>query len=608
MSNTGETNGMPSVTGSPSNNQAATTNIEVEQPTFMSKISKILMYLVMFSVISRMINGPGKATLPFKNLISDDAELNLYFYVSTGTVPMSREKLIKTHKPKLEIVGVKYTSNGNSSFLIENELNFQMKIDEKNIKNQNLYLYVDVQLADEKNNREILSQFTEYESPLFSHLNILKYSENFKETVKQQSMINDLEAGSMSNAGLENSTNIDGSSQDSSETLPNMYYKPEITMYLVSIEQEADVYAFEEMRVMGHPITVNYKNRMFVPPMCLSDFWTMMSDWKPVEKRGNFSIKLDLKFLTMFYYKYMKGIEMNSKMMEENLSVPASKDMFVELLKNNSFTYLAIMFTVNILHSVFSALGFASDVSYYKNLKQLDGVYTKHLFFHIFQMFVAILYVSIEGAHFIVKVELFIGLAIEIWKLKKIFYINFSSKFPFIFIKHRIEFKQQKSKDYETEAVNLMMKYLFGPVAVLYLSYRVYYFRQTLNISLFKFFIEYIFFMMNLFGFILLTPQIYLNYKLKSVEHMPFKALTFKFLNTIIDDLYAFAVKTPTLYRIFCFKDDVIFVIFIYQIIKYRKNKRRFDQEDDIGTNEVIEESKKVEENKQIESNEKKSS
>jgi len=79
-----------------------------------------------------------------------------------------------------------------------------------------------------------------------------------------------------------------------------------------------------------------------------------------------------------------------------------------------------------------------------------------------------------------------------------------------------------------------------------------------------------------------MTPQIYLNYKLKSVEHMPFKALIFKFLNTIMDDLYAFAVKTPTLYRIFVFKDDVIFCIFIYQIIAYRNNTRtNTNQEED---------------------------
>ena len=79
--------------------------------------------------------------------------------------------------------------------------------------------------------------------------------------------------------------------------------------------------------------------------------------------------------------------------------------------------------------------------------------------------------------------------------------------------------------------------------------------------------------MFGVFGFILMTPQIYLNYKLQSVEHFPFKVMIFKFLDTIVDDLEIFALKTPTLYRVFCFKDDVIFVIYLFQLWKYRNNK-----------------------------------
>lgn len=43
------------------------------------------------------------------------------------------------------------------------------------------------------------------------------------------------------------------------------------------------------------------------------------------------------------------------------------------------------------------------------------------------------------------------------------------------------------------------------------------------------------------------------------------RMLTYKFLSTIIDDLFAFIIKMPTLHRIACFRDDVIFVIFLYQ-------------------------------------------
>jgi len=234
---------------------------------------------------------------------------------------------------------------------------------------------------------------------------------------------------------------------------------------------------------------------------------------------------------------------------------------------------------------------------------------------------ITFLYVYMEGANIIVKVELGIALAIEVWKFRKIFKFEINqSKFPYVQISYKISFDKTQSKNYETEAVSLMMKYIFVPVAVLYLSYRIFYYKNLLFLSIFKFVIEYIFFLMNLFGFILLTPQIYLNYKLKSVKHLPLKALTFKFLNTIIDDLYAFAVKTPTLYRVFCFKDDLIFVIYILQIVIYRKNKRNeLEDEEEEGSKIELEnlalkedqknlekvidkdESDRIEENKKIE-------
>lgn len=49
-------------------------------------------------------------------------------------------------------------------------------------------------------------------------------------------------------------------------------------------------------------------------------------------------------------------------------------------------------------------------------------------------------------------------------------------------------------------------------------------------------------------------PQLYLNYKLKSVAHLPWRQMTYKFLNTIIDDLFAFVIKMPILHRISVFR------------------------------------------------------
>ena len=57
----------------------------------------------------------------------------------------------------------------------------------------------------------------------------------------------------------------------------------------------------------------------------------------------------------------------------------------------------------------------------------------------------------------------------------------------------------------------------------------------------------------------------FLNYKLKSVAHLPWRVLVYKSLNTFIDDLFSFIIRMPTMARISCFRDDVVFFIYLYQ-------------------------------------------
>merc|ERR1711974_561765 len=59
----------------------------------------------------------------------------------------------------------------------------------------------------------------------------------------------------------------------------------------------------------------------------------------------------------------------------------------------------------------------------------------------------------------------------------------------------------------------------------------------------------------------------------KSVAHLPWRMMTYKALNTFIDDIFAFVIKMPTMYRIGCFRDDVVFFIFIYKMDPTRVNE-----------------------------------
>lgn len=71
---------------------------------------------------------------------------------------------------------------------------------------------------------------------------------------------------------------------------------------------------------------------------------------------------------------------------------------------------------------------------------------------------------------------------------------------------------------------------------------------------------------------------------------MPARAMTYKFLNTFIDDLFAFTIKMPTLHRLATLRDDVIFFVYLYQAYKYKVDHSRVNEFGQGGENEAVEE------------------
>lgn len=71
---------------------------------------------------------------------------------------------------------------------------------------------------------------------------------------------------------------------------------------------------------------------------------------------------------------------------------------------------------------------------------------------------------------------------------------------------------------------------------------------------------------------------------------MPARAMTYKFLNTFIDDLFAFTIKMPTLHRLATLRDDVIFFVYLYQSYAYKVDYTRVNEFGQGGDDEGVEE------------------
>ena len=115
-------------------------------------------------------------------------------------------------------------------------------------------------------------------------------------------------------------------------------------------------------------------------------------------------------------------------------------------------------------------------------------------------------------------------------------------------------------------ASRMLGKYLMGPLVLCYTAYTLI---NEEHSGWYSWFITSASSAVYGLGFVFMTPQLFLNYKLKSVAHLPWKVLGYRFVNTFIDDLFAFIIRMPTMARISCFRDDVVFIIYLWQRYLY---------------------------------------
>jgi hypothetical protein len=73
-------------------------------------------------------------------------------------------------------------------------------------------------------------------------------------------------------------------------------------------------------------------------------------------------------------------------------------------------------------------------------------------------------------------------------------------------------------------------------------------------------------------------PRRAMIYKCTSSKEIMTNVFFRSVLNTIVDDLFSFCISMPTLHRLACFRDDVIFVIYLYQMYTYKVDKSRVNE------------------------------
>ncbi|ESN92969.1 hypothetical protein HELRODRAFT_108202 [Helobdella robusta] len=319
-----------------------------------------------------------------------------------------------------------------------------------------------------------------------------------------------------------------------------------------------------------------YNNKEYLPILFIDEMAIRLKDLVPLNASSS-QMPLRIIYKPMSIGKLRLWVNMKHSLLFFNQLGFSEKD--IDEVKNifvdTNLYLLLLTFFVSAFHLLFDFLAFKNDINFWRNRKDMVGLSSRTMLWRCFSTFIIFFYLLDQQTSLLVLGPSGIGLIIEVWKTTKAFKIKvkWNSYIP------TLEFGHSKKNEEETEAFDAQaMKWLSYLLYPLVLCGAVYSLLYTPHKSWYSWTIESMANGVYAFGFIFMLPQLFINYKLKSVAHLPWKAFTYKAFNTFIDDVFAFIITMPTTHRLACFRDDVVFVIYLYQRWLYPVDKKRVNE------------------------------
>ncbi|OLL23074.1 Cleft lip and palate transmembrane protein 1 [Neolecta irregularis DAH-3] len=331
----------------------------------------------------------------------------------------------------------------------------------------------------------------------------------------------------------------------------------------------------------------------YYPIVYHHEFWKLKDSFYPINSTlSNVPLHIRIQPLSFMKFQIFSTFDEGFKRQEaQGAPGMAEVQEMKRVILETNIWLLSATIIVSILHSLFEFLAFKNG----RTKKDNTGISIRTILSNVIMQTIILLYLidQNEQTSWIILGGQGFGILLEAWKITKTVDIKLESVRGMIpwrirFVdKHILSETEAKTEEYD----EIAFKYLYWVAAPLLVTYAAYSFLYDEHKGYYSFVITTLVGFVYTWGFLMMVPSLYINYRLKSVAHMPGRTMIYKFFNTFIDDMFAFVIKMPTLHRIATLRDDVIFFIYIYQCYLYPVDKTRpneFGQTDEVDETKGI--------------------
>jgi hypothetical protein len=173
------------------------------------------------------------------------------------------------------------------------------------------------------------------------------------------------------------------------------------------------------------------------------------------------------------------------------------------------------------------------DIQFWKDRKNFDGLSLRTVMLNIVLQSIVCLYLFDNETSWLILVSSVVGVVIDIWKLRRIVRISVDTNqrsffiLPFKILFTNVTPRTQMRKETD-EYDALAFKYLGIACFPLVIGYSIYSLVYETHKNWYSWLVGTAVGFVYTFGFITMTPQLFINYKLKSVAHMPWRTFMYK--------------------------------------------------------------------------------